>query len=159
MKVEDFLYLMTLKDSCRFLMTDDSLLISKYFSTDFCAVFFHRFSQRIFDGFFHRFFHQFFNWFFCLFFHRWWLMMTYDDYSDHDTIHDQQLWYMINRLSWQWLMFIVHDKHSFIPMINSCDKWSTVFHGNNQCLSYMINSLSYNDRCWSCMNCYEWYCS
>ena len=30
-------------------MTDNSLLISKYFFTDFCAVFFHRFSQRIFD--------------------------------------------------------------------------------------------------------------
>ncbi len=28
-------------------------------------------------------------------------------------------------------------------MINSCDKWSTGFHGNDQCLSYMINSLSY----------------
>ena len=61
--------------------------------------------------------------------------------SDHDTIHDQQLWYMINRLSWQWLMFIVHDRQSFIPMINSCDEWSTVFHGNDQYLSYMINSL------------------
>ena len=62
-------------------------------------------------------------------------------------LHDQQLWYMINRLSWQWLMFIVHDRQSFIPMINSCDEWSTVFHGNDQCLSYMINSLSSNDRC------------
>ena len=28
-------------------------------------------------------------------------------------------------------------------MINSCDTWSTGFHGNDQCLSYMINSLSY----------------
>ena len=56
-------------------------------------------------------------------------------------LHDQQLWYMINRLSWQWLMFIVHDRQSFIPMINSCDEWSTVFHGNDQYLSYMINSL------------------
>ena len=62
-------------------------------------------------------------------------------------LHDQQLGYMINRLSWQWLMFIVHDRQSFIPMINSCDEWSTVFHGNDQCLSYMINSLSSNDRC------------
>ena len=62
--------------------------------------------------------------------------------SDHNTIHDQQLWYMINRLSWQWSMFIVHDQQpfiqwstvvindqqSFMAMINVYLTWSTVFH-------------------------------
>ena len=28
--------------------------------------------------------------------------------------NDQQLWYMINKLSWQWSMFIIHDQQSFI---------------------------------------------
>ena len=31
--------------------------------------------------------------------------------SDHDMIHDQKLWYMINRLSWQWSMFTVRLPH------------------------------------------------
>ena len=40
--------------------------------------------------------------------------LNHPQYSDHDTIHDQQLWYMINKLSWQWSMFIIHDQQSFI---------------------------------------------
>ena len=61
--------------------------------------------------------------------------------NHHDTIHDQQLWYMINRLSWQWSMFIVHDQQSFIPMINVYLTWSTVFHS-------MIDV----DHAWTVMN-------
>ena len=53
-------------------------------------------------------------------------------FSDHDTIHDQQLWYMINRLSWQWSMFIVHDQQSFI-------QWSTVVINDQQSFMSMIN--------------------
>ena len=105
----------------------------------------------------------------------WWFMES----SDHDTIHDQQSWYMINKLSWQWSMFIIHDQQYFIqwsmfiihdqqsfmaminvyhtwstvfhPMIYVYHTWSTVFHGNDQCLSFMINSLSSNDQCLSYM--------
>ena len=42
------------------------------------------------------------------------MINVYRTWSTVFHTNDQQLWWMINSLSWQWSMFILHDQQSFI---------------------------------------------
>ena len=86
----------------------------------------------------------------------WYMINSCDTWSTGFHGNDQCLSCMINGVSWTWSTVVIHDQQwcismimydqqSFMAMINSCDTWSTVFHGN--------------DRWWSCMNCYDKHCS